>query len=40
MTYLDALLPLAVVLGVCVVVILICEVKRGIAEDSKDEGDS
>ena len=40
MTYLDALLPLVVVLAVCVAVILTCEVRRGITGDNEDKGDS
>ena len=40
MTYLDVLLPLIVVLGVCVAVILICEVRRGITGDNGDKGGS
>lgn len=40
MTYLDILLPLFVVLGVCVAVILACEVRRGIKGHNEGKGDS
>lgn len=40
MTYLDVLLPLLAVLGVCVAVILTCEVRRGIKGHNEGKGDS
>ena len=40
MTYLDILLPLFAVLGVCVTVILTCEVRRGIKGHNEGKGDS